>query len=75
MSSIIPCQLVSTNVSCGLGTNLRHDRLSILSFNVAERHLGTLVLVKFELRIVDVGDLLKRDYSGSLSYRHARARV
>ena len=56
-------------------TNLGHDRFSILSFNVAERHLGTLVLVKFELRIVDVGDLLKRDYPGPFSYRHARARV
>jgi hypothetical protein len=53
------------------GTNLGHDRLSILSFNVTERHLGTLVLVKFELRIVDVGDLLKRDYSGPFSYGHA----
>jgi hypothetical protein len=75
MRSIIPCQFVSTNVSCGLGTNLRHDRLSILSFNVAERHLGTLMLVKFKLRIVNVGDLLKGDYLGPFSYRSAQARV
>ena len=42
---------------------------------IAERHLGTFVLAKFELRIVDVGDLLERDYSGTFSHRQARAGV
>ena len=65
MRSIIPCSSLVQTLVVGFGTNLWHDRLSILPFNIAERHLGTFVLAKFELRIVDVGDLLERDYSGT----------
>jgi hypothetical protein len=75
MRSIIPCRSLAQTFVVVFGTNLGHDRLSILPFNVAEGHLGTFVLAKFELRIVDVGDLLERDYSGPFSHRHARARV
>jgi hypothetical protein len=75
MSSIIPCSSLAQTSVVVFGTNLGHDRLSILPFNVAEWHLGAFVLVKFELRIVDVGDLLERDYSGPFSYRRARARA
>lgn len=73
--SIIPCTSLVQTLVVVFGTNLGHDRLSILPSNVAERHLGTFVLAKFELRIVDVGDLLERDYSGPFSHRHVRARV
>lgn len=39
-------------------TDLGHDGLAILTLNIAEGHLGALVLVELELRKVEVGNLV-----------------
>lgn len=43
-----------------LGTNLRHNRLSIASRHVTERHLRALVLIDLDFRVVDEGNFLHR---------------
>jgi hypothetical protein len=48
-----------------LTTYLGHNWLSICPFHVAKRHLSAFVLVKFQLWVVDIGDLLETDYSFS----------
>lgn len=45
-----------------MGTNLGHDRLAVLAFDVAEWHLCTFVLVDLDLWIIDVWYLLKRHF-------------
>jgi hypothetical protein len=42
-------------------TYLGHDGLAILSLDVAKWHLGALVLVDFQLRMVDIGNVLQTD--------------
>lgn len=42
---------------------LGHEGLAVFSLDVAEWHLGALMLVNFQLRMVDVRDILQRDCS------------
>lgn len=42
-------------------TYLGHDGLAVLSLDVAEWHLSALMLVDFQLWMIDVGDVLQRD--------------
>lgn len=71
ISSIIPCQLVSTsNRSVNLIQYIGHNWLSIHPFHISERHLGALVLSKFKFWIIHVGNLVETDYSFSFSDRN-----
>lgn len=42
---------------------LGHDGLAIFSLDVAKWHLGALMLVDLQLRMIDVGNVLQRDCS------------
>lgn len=42
---------------------LGHDGLAVFSLDVAEWHLGALMLVNFQVGMVDVGNVLQRDCS------------
>lgn len=37
---------------------LGHDGLAIFSLDVAKWHLGALMLVDFQLRMIDIGNVL-----------------
>lgn len=57
---------------------LGHDGLAVFSLDVAEWHLGALMLVDFQLRMVDVRNVLQRDCSqvsflrGQFPWRYRR---
>jgi hypothetical protein len=68
ISSIIPCQLVSTSDrSVNLVPYIGHNWLSIHPFHISEWHLGALMLSEFKLRIIHEGNLVETDYSFSFS--------
>lgn len=65
ISSTIPWPLVNINPPkwCTQeSTYIWHYAFSILAFNIAERHFCTFILVDTELRIIDVGDLVKWNF-------------
>lgn len=41
-----------------VATDLGHDGLAVLALDVAEGHLGALMLIELELRKVEVGNLV-----------------
>lgn len=62
--SIIPCFRSASAlafVQCLL-THLRHNSLTVLAFDVLERHLHALGGGDLDARAVHVRDLSKRDY-------------
>lgn len=40
---------------------LWHDRLAIFTLDVSEGHLGTLVVVDLQIRMIQIGYFLERD--------------
>jgi hypothetical protein len=60
--STMPCILLLAQTTNDWMTQsyLGHDGFSVVALDIAERHLGALVLVELELRVVQVGDLLQR---------------
>jgi hypothetical protein len=47
---------------------IRHNRLSIYPFHISEWHLGALVLSKFKLWIINIGNFVETDCVFAFSY-------
>ena len=50
--------------------HLGHDGISILVLDVAEGHLGALMLVELEVWVIGVGDLVQGGYSIELDKKN-----
>ena len=75
MSSFMPCIeqvsfAFSPIVKLGAQSYLWHNGATILAFYVAERHLGALMLIKFELWEVKVLDFVQSHCGGQVSRQH-----
>jgi len=73
---VLPDQLLhalpAINQCCARNTNkkhvyeqtyLGHHGLAVLSLDVAKWHLGALMFVDLQLRVIEVGNVLQRDCS------------